>query len=87
MGPKGDQGDPGPAGVGLKVTFRRISWCAGFCAAGWTSDDRDSCVQGEKGEPGLVIGPDGNLLNLEGLQGPKVSAATVQPWLCQCSMS
>lgn len=39
-----------------------------------TSDDDDS-AQGEKGEPGLVIGPDGNMLNLEGLQGPKVSAA------------
>lgn len=31
------------------------------------------CVQGEKGEPGLVIGPDGNFLNLAQLAGPKVS--------------
>lgn len=30
-------------------------------------------VQGEKGEPGLVIGPDGNFLNLAQLAGPKVS--------------
>lgn len=30
-------------------------------------------VQGEKGEPGQVIGPDGNLVHLEGLTGPKVS--------------
>lgn len=33
------------------------------------------CVQGEKGEPGLVIGPDGSLLSLEGLTGLKVSLA------------
>ena len=31
------------------------------------------CAQGEKGEPGLIIGPDGNLLHLEGLTGLKVS--------------
>lgn len=31
------------------------------------------CVQGEKGEPGLVIGPDGSLLHLDGLSGQKVS--------------
>lgn len=31
--------------------------------------------QGEKGEPGLVIGPDGNLLSLDGLTGVKVSVA------------
>lgn len=39
----------------------------------------DACVvcdQGEKGESGLVIGPDGNLLTLEGLRGLKVSVAT-----------
>lgn len=78
MGPKGDRGDPGPAGVGVKVTFlwsarsthirsaaRRD--CDGACVV---------CVQGEKGEPGLVVGPDGNLLTLEGLRGLKVSVAT-----------
>lgn len=30
------------------------------------------CVQGDKGEPGSVIGPDGNLLYLDGLSGLKV---------------
>lgn len=35
------------------------------------------CVQGEKGEPGLVIAPDGNLL--EGLRGAKVSPGLFGP--------
>lgn len=38
-----------------------------------------AAVQGEKGEPGLIVGPDGNLLSLEGLTGVKVSLS------CRCS--
>lgn len=30
------------------------------------------CVQGEKGEPGLIVGPDGNPLYLDGLVGQQV---------------
>ena len=32
-----------------------------------------SCVQGEKGEPGLIMGADGNPLYIGALSGPKVS--------------
>uniref|UniRef100_A0A8D3CMZ1 Collagen alpha-1(XVIII) chain n=1 Tax=Scophthalmus maximus TaxID=52904 RepID=A0A8D3CMZ1_SCOMX len=47
------------------------------------------CVQGDKGEPGSVIGPDGNLLYLDGLSGLKVrllcgyiANATLLPAFC-----
>lgn len=36
------------------------------------------CLQGEKGEPGLVIGPDGNPLYLDGLIGLKVSLSAFE---------
>lgn len=51
-----------------------------------------AAVQGEKGEPGLIVGPDGNLLSLEGLTGVKVSLScwrsrpNVLPVLICCSV-
>jgi len=39
------------------------------------------CVQGEKGEPGLIVGPDGNPLYLAGLTGPKVSPIQLSPFI------
>lgn len=34
-------------------------------------------LQGEKGEPGLIIGPDGNPQYLDGLSGLKVSSTAL----------
>lgn len=85
MGPKGDRGDPGLPGYGVKVK----SWLS-VCSVVHLSPRHHKdvtvtesmlCVQGEKGEPGLVIGPDGNLLHLDGLRGQKVSLAAAG-WLC-----
>lgn len=75
VGPKGDAGDPGLPGYGVKV----VSVLSHFQALILTYTLMFYwlllllCAQGEKGEPGLIIGPDGNPLYLGGLTGQKAS--------------
>uniref|UniRef100_A0A8C9XA11 Collagen type XVIII alpha 1 chain a n=1 Tax=Sander lucioperca TaxID=283035 RepID=A0A8C9XA11_SANLU len=80
-GPRGPPGPPGPPGPGLRSVNLLI--CLdnySFSHSSSLGHGRNEvcvvwlllhCAQGEKGEPGLIIGPDGNLLHLEGLTGPK----------------
>lgn len=89
MGPKGDRGDPGLPGVAIKVRdmdrnlmtehrlkslFLSCSWC-------WNASCSLSTFhftsQGEKGEPGAVIGPDGNAIYYSGSGGQKVNTVAV----------
>lgn len=75
-GPKGDRGDPGPAGYAPKVTsnsFVPPNLKQFIIVPTLRVSGMFLCFQGEKGEPGLIIGPDGNPLYLGGLTGPKVS--------------
>uniref|UniRef100_A0A4W4H4M6 FZ domain-containing protein n=1 Tax=Electrophorus electricus TaxID=8005 RepID=A0A4W4H4M6_ELEEL len=65
-GPPGPQGPPGPAGPSGTDGEPVSSW-----AHEATQFEGILCLQGEKGEPGLVIGPDGSPLYLGGLASHK----------------